>query len=467
MPGGLPSLECYNHYPGPMNIFLKSACLPVLCASIVSAANAQLRIVTHNISNYGGGRGAAIQAAYYGSFNGLGMKADAIMTQEFLSQAATTEFLGYLNTAPGSPGDWAAAPFINGPDTDSAFFYRTSKVQYLGTTIAATGSTSTTNQPRNTYRYDIRPVGYGSAVATLACYSTHMKASDTETDRARRLVEAQRIRDNAESLPSGWSFLLGGDFNIPDSSQTAYQELVGSQANNVGRFFDPINTPGNWNNNGTFRWVHTQDPATQVDDRYDQILLGSSLVDGSGFDYLGNPAIPYSTTTWNDPNHSYRCWGNDGGSYNAVLRTTGNTMVGPTIAQALIDLAAGSGHLPVYLDLRVPPRSTTVPTSIDFGWVKVGQPATRTFTFGNAGDTVKWTASGIANLNYTIQGSPRFNVATGPFVDAAGGATNTHTITLDTSVGSKSLLTGTITVTSNDPEAPIRVIKVSAYVYSP
>ncbi|HRF58415.1 MAG TPA: choice-of-anchor D domain-containing protein [Fimbriimonadaceae bacterium] len=439
----------------------------MLSLCLASSVFAQLRIVTHNISNYSGGRGPAIQTAYYGVFNGLSLKADAIMTQEFMSQAATTEFLGHLNTAPGSPGDWAAAPFINGPDTDSAFFYRTSKVQYLGTTIAASGSTSTTNQPRNTYRYDIRPVGYNSASTTLACYSSHMKASDTETDRARRLIEATRIRDNAESLPAGWNFLLGGDFNIPDSSQTAYQELVGSQSNNAGRFFDPILTPGNWNNSFAFRFVHTQDPATQVDDRYDQILLGGTLVDGTGFDYIGNPALPYSTTTWNDPNHSYRSWGNDGGSYNTILRTTANTMVGPTIGQALIDLSSGSGHLPVFLDLRVPPRSSVVPTQIDFGWVKVGQSATRSFTVGNVGDTVKWTTNGIANLSYSLTGSPRFNVATGPFTDAPGGGSNTHTITLDTSIGSKTLLTGTITVSSNDPEMPIQVIKVRAYVYTP
>ena len=30
-------------------------------------------------------------------------------------------------------------------------------------------------------------------------------------------------------------------------------------------------------------------------------------------------------------------------------------MVGPVIAQALVTAAAGAGHLPVFLDLRVPP----------------------------------------------------------------------------------------------------------------
>ncbi len=35
-------------------------------------------------------------------------------------------------------------------------------------------------------------------------------------------------------------------------------------------------------------------------------------------------------------------------------------MVGASIAQALRDAAANGGHLPVFLDLRVPPRVDSV-----------------------------------------------------------------------------------------------------------
>ena len=184
-----------------------------------------------------------------------------------------------------------------------------------------------------------------------------MKAGTGSDDKARRLLEAQRIRDDAESLPAGWHFILGGDFNIQSSSQTAYVELVGSQANNDGRFFDPINTPGSWNNNSAYRIVHTQDPsgAGGMDDRHDQLLLSASLVDGVHLDYIGDSSIPYSTTTWDDSNHSYRSWGNDGTSFNTSLTITGNQMVGAVIAQTLVNSASGGGHLPVFLDLLVPP----------------------------------------------------------------------------------------------------------------
>jgi hypothetical protein len=182
-----------------------------------------------------------------------------------------------------------------------------------------------------------------------------MKSGSAGSDLSRRLLEAQRIRDDAECLPEGWHFLLGGDFNIPSSGQAAYQELVGSQTNDDGRLFDPISTPGSWQNNASFRFVHTQDPVTEMDDRFDQLLLSTSLLDGTGLDYIGDPSRPYSTTTWDDPHHSYRSWGNDGSGYNAPLVVAGNQMVGSEIAQALRNSAASGGHLPVFLDLRVPP----------------------------------------------------------------------------------------------------------------
>ncbi len=313
-------------------------------AGLAVTGTSQLRIATWNVTNYSGGRVNEFQTAIYGQFNGRSMAPDLLIGQEFISQTAVNTFRDLLNTASGSPGDWAAAPFIDGPDTDSAFFYRTSKVIYIATTIAARGSTDPNNQPRNTYRYDFRPVGYSGDGSIVACYSVHMKAGSQTTDQSRRLVEAQRIRANAETLDSSWNFLMAGDTNIQTSSQAAYQELVGSHTLNSGRFFDPIDAPGSWNNNGSFRFVHTQDPASQMDDRFDQIILSANLINHVGMDYIGNSTATYSESTWNDPNHSFRCWGNDGTSFNTLLTVNGNTMVGPTIAQALIDSALGNGH---------------------------------------------------------------------------------------------------------------------------
>jgi len=445
-------------------------------------ASAQLRIASWNISFYDGtDRGAAIQTSIYGSFNGRSMSPDVLLVQEVDSAAAMNTLLSVLNTATGSPGDWAAGPFFTGPDSQGVMLYRTSKVQFVSAFVVAAGSTSTTDQPRNTERFDIRPVGYTGAGATLAMYNTHMKAGSASTDNDRRLVETTRIRNNAEGtdtnaangvadgLPAGWQFLIAGDFNMQSSSQTSYVELVGSQTNNTGRFFDPINTPGSWNNNSAFRFVHTQDPigAGGMDDRHDQILLGGGLVDGVGFDYVGNPALAYSTTTWNDPNHSYRAWGNDGSSYNVTLAVSSNTMVGPEIAQALINACSptggtAAGHLPVFLDLYLPPEISVSTTTINFGSVALGTTANQTLNVSNGGNTTLFGANGIASLSYSMASSAGFTAPAGSFSDAAGGGANAHTITMNTStVGTK---TGTITITSNSPDEPTRVISLTGTV---
>jgi hypothetical protein len=112
---------------------------------------------------------------------------------------------------------------------------------------------------------------------------------------ANNLLEAQCIRADAQALPSGRNFLVAGDFNVQSSQEDAFQELNGATPN-TGLFRDPINTPGTWNNSA-FRFVHTQDPKLAMDDRLDMLLLSSSLLDGTGADYQGDPLLAYRTTT--------------------------------------------------------------------------------------------------------------------------------------------------------------------------
>jgi hypothetical protein len=447
-----------------------SAAMMVLAAG--SVASAQLRVATWNVSTYTSGRTAEMQTAVYGVFQGRSMSPDVLIGQEYVSAAAVTVYLSILNTAPGSPGDWGAAPFFNGNDTDNAFFYRTSKVQFLAATVVSVGSGGLSNHPRDVTRYDVRPVGYTGAGATLACYSTHMKAGSSTDDQNQRLIEANAIRANSQGLNAAWNYILAGDFNIQSSNQAAYQSLL-STSPSAGRFVDPIATPGSWNNSSTYRFVHTQSPGGLdpgvtggMDDRFDFILLSPSLANGSGFDYIGNAAAPYSTSTWNDPNHSYRCWGNDGTSFNDILTISGNAMVGSVIAQALHDAPGGDGsggHLPVFLDLRVPPEVASVAT-IDFGQVALNSVAQQPLNVSNSGDVVKWTATGIATLIYSLASSAGVTAPGGSFNAPAGGAGNNHTITIDTST--PGLFNGTVTINSNSPDEPARVVTVTAEVVS-
>lgn len=331
--------------------------------AIFTFAGAQtIRVATWNVSLYTGGRAADIQNAVYGSFQGRSFSPDVILGQEIQSASAANSFVGALNTAAGGPGDWAVTfGSLTGTSStsDTALFYRTSKVSTFGAPVKVAAAGGTSGQPRDTWRFDIKVNGDGNSNEVLAMYDVHMKAGDASGDIARRQIEAQNIRNDSNTLASNYQFLIGGDMNVQTSSQAPYQTLVGSTSNNRGRFGDPIKTPGSWNNNSAYRFVHTQDPSNPsggMDDRHDQLLLGSGLFDGVGMDYVGDSTQAYSTTTWNDPNHSYRAWGNDGTSFNTTLTTTGNTMVGASIAQSLINVATpAGGHLPVFLDLKYSP----------------------------------------------------------------------------------------------------------------
>jgi hypothetical protein len=96
------------------------------------------------------------------------------------------------------PGQWAAAPFDNGNDTDCGFFYKPAKVQFLG-------QWSFYPNPANLLRlvhvYRVVPVGYASGAAELRIYATHLKAS--QGFESQRLAEATGIRDSMNAMPPG------------------------------------------------------------------------------------------------------------------------------------------------------------------------------------------------------------------------------------------------------------------------
>ncbi len=427
-----------------------------------------LRVAAWNITNYGGGNTTHIQNVVYGEFNGRRMDPDVILLQEIETSGALATIVNALNASLSSissaPGDWTSAQFFSGGGggINTALIYRASKLDLIGATLVQTGSASA--NPRNIVRYDVRLDGYLARETEIALYPVHMKAGSGSTDQARRLIEARIIRDDTETLPAGRHVIVGGDFNIQSSFQTAYLELTGPQAINTGRVFDPIAAPGTWNNSFTFRNIHTQDPVGGggMDDRLDQILISSGLGDGVGLDYVGQFLTPWDLNTPEDPNHSYRCWGNDGSSFNQALRTTGNTMVGPSIAQSIIIMGSNAGHCPVYLDMVVPPKVGTANLSYDFGTVTQGVPATgQIFVFNNA-DTDVWGVNGIRDLEYAFSTSGGVSAPAGSFAAPAGVGAILHEISADTSAAGP--ITGTVTIESNDPDTPALAITITGEV---
>ncbi|MEM8756417.1 MAG: GC-type dockerin domain-anchored protein [Planctomycetota bacterium] len=447
--------------------------LTLLCA-LAAAAPAALgqlsadgiRIATWNITFYDGGLEDELRTVLYGVFDGRAMMPDAIVVQEFQNRAAYDDFLAAINSAPGSPGDWAASQFRDGTGFDTHLFFRVSKLVLTEVTVVSEGGPNP-NHPRDPMRYDLRPWGYSDEAAGFSLYSVHFKAGSSPTDQSRRLVEARAIREDAAALPEGRGVILAGDFNIQRASQAAYQELIGTAPSSdpfdTGRFFDPISQIGDWQNNPSFRFVHTQDPApgaAGMDDRYDQLLVSEDLVDGESLDYIGRFGIPYSNATWNDPNHSYRAWGNDGSSYNQALRTVGNTMVGPDIAQAIRVAANGAGHVPVYLDLRVP-AVIDAPATVDAGAVRPGQ--TIGVPIEHGGSINRWGIDGIDTLRATANSGPNIMPELGPFEIPAGQSVLVP-VTVTSEPGE---LDAELHLASNDPERPVITVRIVGTVLEP
>lgn len=445
-------------------------------AGVAASASAQIRVGCWNLTEYNGNpaRSAAFQTSIFGVFEGRSFAPDVLIVQEISSEAATITFTNLMNSAPGSPGDYAYATFVNGPDTDSACFYRTSKLSLLGTAVAV--SASSTVSTRHVMRYHLRPVTYSSGAASFYLLSAHLKAGNTTTDRDRRAEEALLVRAHLDALPPGTRFIFGGDLNLYTSSEAAWGTLTGPGSSEGGRLFDPINRAGAWNGNPSFAVVHTQSPTSAwggMDDRFDFLLVSDAISQGQGVAYIGDRNVPYGGV-WNDPVHSYRCWGNDGFSFNQSIRVANNTMVGPVIAQALLDHFAGTStapHLPVFLDLQVPARASVSTLTLDFGTVFQGATAQLPLTVTNVANVALWskdgTGAGIDALTYTLSPSAGFTAPAGTFNEPAdpGAVGNVHQVGMLTeTLGPKS---GTLTIASDDPEAPTIVVTLLGNVITP
>ncbi len=427
-------------------------------ATLASLAHASdgLRVATWNITYYGGDRAAEIGIVVYGQWQGKSFAPDVICLQEMTSLGAVNAMVDALNNAPGSPGDWARAPYYSSGSLSTALVYRTSRLTLVAHTLVAAGGPFP-NHPRNIVRYDMAPAGYPEPESLISIYPIHFKAFHGDpNDDIRRFNESVNLSADIAALPAGRHAIVGADFNLQRSSDPAYIQMVGDPYN-TGVLRDPINRGGDWNNNIVYRNIHTQDPnnSSGMDDRFDQVLLSPSLVDAQGMDYIGDYPRPWDLRFFEDANHSYRAWGNDGSSFNGFLNIATNAMVGPVIAQAIVDMALDGGHIPVFLDLAMPGRLGIDQPIIDLGEVPFTDAHAFTVAIRNAGDTALWGATGINPVVYDFSTSAALTPPNGPFEADAGQPANTHAFTLDTTAwpngGQQSV---PLLVTSNDPARP-------------
>ena len=94
-----------------------------------------VRMMNHNVLNWGGVSGVA-RVPYMQSIM-RNVQPDLVVSQELADQGGVDLYLNsVLNFR--EPGQWQAAPFLEGPDTDSGLFYKTSKWTFLDLVVVPT-----------------------------------------------------------------------------------------------------------------------------------------------------------------------------------------------------------------------------------------------------------------------------------------------------------------------------------------
>lgn len=423
-------------------------CLSLLvsCAALTAyPVYGQLRIANYNILASGGstntGLNTVLQAIGNDNTIGFSKPIDILLIQETKTQATTTQqVVDILNTIYGA-GTYARGS-LDASTTGggmTGIVYRTGSVQLVNEVQVGTASTS--GAARAPLRFQLRPVGYG-ANADFYIYNSHYKASDGSSNEIRRGVEAEMIRVNADALGQGARIMYAGDFNTYDSSEimlTGNGTITGLTSTGNGQAHDPLNRPGNWNNNGAFIDIHTQAPAVSppsgfvgggLNSRFDMQYLTDEMDSGEGVSYISG---------------SYHTFMNNGSvPLNSSINNASNTALPglPNRSTVLTALTTASDHLPIMADYQIPAKMS-VSVTAPAGTFITGAVASATISVSNSASVA--VVNGADELDYSYTGSGSLS-GSGNGIDNALGGSNSHTLSLNTSTAGAR--TGTISVNS-------------------
>ncbi|NNC94871.1 MAG: T9SS type A sorting domain-containing protein [Chitinophagales bacterium] len=264
---------------------------------------------------------------------------DVLMVGELITSSGADDI---LNNALNENGIsyYQKATFVDGLDTDNMLYFNSQKLKFYSQDTIDT-QLRLINQ-YTLYANDPDLASHQDTVF-IQFYVLHLKASQGSTNESKRLQESQRLMTYLNDNTTWENIIVGGDFNIYNSSEPAYQLLTNSTGNNLN---DPINMPGNWHNNSSMAIVHTQSTRTTqvgsgssggMDDRFDQILVSDDVMNG-----LNNVNfIP----------GSYDAFGNDGLHFNNDIT---DPPAQPGIPSSIItDLYDMSDHIPVIAKLNI------------------------------------------------------------------------------------------------------------------
>jgi hypothetical protein len=245
------------------------------------------------------------------------------------------------------------------------------------------GTASTRGAARQELRYLFRPVGAFGTSTDFYVYVGHYKAGTDSASVARRNVEAQQVRANADALGPAAHALYTGDFNSQSSNEPAQQTLLAPGGS--GRAFDPINRLGSWHDAAAVQDQVTEATAVVsplpgltsggINNRYDLLWETAPVMSGTGLQ-----AVP----------STYHPLGNNGSvPFHQSIDYPSNTALGelPNRLAVLNGLANDtSDHLPLLETFRVVRAALGTAPVVDFMPPGAGA-GSGPFTVGRAGAT--------------------------------------------------------------------------------
>jgi len=214
----------------------------------ITFGQTQHTIMAYNILNYPDTDTTVHNPYFRTIFSNI--QPDILVCQEMTSQTGVNGFL--VRVLNNVSSGYSAGTFINGFDTDNAIYYKSSLFTFLSNTPIDT-------ELRDINEFKLR---YNSTGDTIIIYSVHLKASSSSSDSLKRAAEVDSLRKRTNTLTPNSNFIVVGDFNIYDSDELAFQNLLNQSQS--GYFIDPLNLIGRWHNNGSFAPYHTQ--STRVSD---------------------------------------------------------------------------------------------------------------------------------------------------------------------------------------------------------
>ena len=300
-----------------------------MCAAVTTTAQTQvtdtLKLVSYNALNFEN-TPSNNRAVYFRTVLAE-LEPDILMVQELIDGSGAALFRDSVMVALDT--NYAMAPFLSSFDTDRNIFFRKDKLEVLETNRIDT-------ELRDIQQYRIRHL---ESATEFYVFTLHLKA--TSGDDAQRAREVDSLLKVTSMLPDSIPFIVGGDFNIYDENEPAYNNLL--DASQPGYFIDPLQDSLStfWNNAGNARF-HTQSTRTRpfgggstggLDDRFDMILFSPAAYDGEKMKYIDGSTFAY---------------GNDGNHYNDSINSPPVTAVSAAIADAL---HKASDHLPLVAEV--------------------------------------------------------------------------------------------------------------------